>query len=171
VSSEPDSLIIAVDLPREAWRLRVLVVLAGVLLAVGVVSPIITLEKFLVVENTFSVLTGVLQLLEQGQYFLFLVIAAFSVGLPAVKLSLLFRLVSTRVAERERRYLHWLHVYGKWSMLDVFVVAVLVVAVKLGALAEVTMRYGLYAFAASVLLTMVVTGRIASLSARHSRSS
>ena len=167
MSSKPDDLLIAVHLPREAWRLRVLIALAIVLLAVGLVAPIITLEKFMVVENTFSVLSGVLQLLQQGQYFLFVVIAAFSVGLPIVKLSLLFRLVSTRVAERERRYLHWLHVYGRWSMLDVFVVAVLVVAVKLGAIAQVEMRYGLYAFAASVLLTMLVTGRIAALSARH----
>jgi paraquat-inducible protein A len=56
-----------------------------------------------------------------------------------------------------------MHLYGKWSMLDVFVVAVLVVAVKLGAIADVDMRYGLYAFAASVLLTMYITSRIVSL--------
>jgi paraquat-inducible protein A len=39
-------------------------------------------------------------------------------------------------------------------MLDVFVVATLVVSVKLGSLAQVEVHYGLYAFAASVLLTM-----------------
>jgi paraquat-inducible protein A len=43
-------------------------------------------------------------------------------------------------------------------------VAVLVVAVKLGAIASVEMHYGLYAFAGSVLLTMYVTGRVANLS-------
>jgi paraquat-inducible protein A len=48
-------------------------------------------------------------------------------------------------------------------MLDVFVVAVLVVAVKLGAIADVEMRYGLYAFAGSVLLTMLITSSIVSL--------
>ena len=51
-------------------------------------------------------------------------------------------------------------------MLDVFIVAVLVVAVKLGAVAEVEMRYGLYAFAASVLLTMFVTARVVVLAER-----
>jgi paraquat-inducible protein A len=56
-----------------------------------------------------------------------------------------------------------MHLYGKWSMLDVFVVAVLVVAVKLGAIADVEMRFGLYAFAASVLLTMFITSRIVGL--------
>jgi len=56
-----------------------------------------------------------------------------------------------------------MHLYGKWSMLDVFVVAVLVVSVKLGAIASVEMRYGLYAFAAAVILTMYVTARVVSL--------
>jgi paraquat-inducible protein A len=46
------------------------------------------------------------------------------------------------------------------------VVAVLVVAVKLGAIAQVEMRYGLYAFAASVLLTMLVTARVVVLAER-----
>ncbi len=45
-------------------------------------------------------------------------------------------------------------------MLDVFVVAILVVTVKLGAVANVEMHYGLYFFAAAVLLTMFITARI-----------
>jgi len=58
------------------------------------------------------------------------------------------------------RHLHWMHLYGKWSMLDVFVVAVLLASVKLGALAQVQIHNGLYAFAASVLLTMLITARV-----------
>ncbi|MEE9447898.1 MAG: paraquat-inducible protein A, partial [Arenicellales bacterium] len=59
-----------------------------------------------------------------------------------------------------QRYLHWIQKLGKWSMLDVFVVAVLVVAVKLRAIAEVQMHYGLYAFAVSVLLTMWLSSKL-----------
>ena len=65
--------------------------------------------------------------------------------------------------ENIRTYLHWMHSFGKWSMLDVFVVAILVVSVKLGAIASVEMRYGLYAFAAAVILKMYVTARVVSL--------
>jgi paraquat-inducible protein A len=54
-------------------------------------------------------------------------------------------------------------------MLDVFVVAVLVVAVKLGAIVDVEMRYGLYAFAGSVLLTMFITARVVTLAGRSGR--
>ena len=143
-------------------QLRWLVILASLLLGVGLVSPIVTLEKFVIVENTFSVISGILQLLQETQWFLFFVITGFSVVLPILKLHVLYRLVSNNTAgnERQRRYLHWMHLYGKWSMLDVFVVAVLVVAVKLGAIANVEMRFGLYAFAASILLTMFITARV-----------
>ena len=50
--------------------------------------------------------------------------------------------------------LHVIETLGKWSMLDVFVVALLLVSVKLGVLAKVEVHYGLYVFATSVLLTM-----------------
>jgi paraquat-inducible protein A len=65
--------------------------------------------------------------------------------------------------DRLEKHLHWMHLYGKWSMLDVFVVAVLVAAVKLGAIASVELRFGLYAFATAVVLTMYVTARVVSL--------
>jgi paraquat-inducible protein A len=151
--------------PVQVRWLRLLLALAFVCLVVGLVSPVITLEKFLIVENTFSVLSGVLQLLREGHVFLFLVITGFSVLLPFLKLGVLLRLLGRngRHGGRQARYLHWMHHYGKWSMLDVFVVAILVVAVKLGAIARVEMRYGLYAFAAAILLTMFITARIVAL--------
>lgn len=146
----------------QARQLRWLVIMASLLLCVGLISPIVTLEKFVIVESTFSVTSGILQLLQEGQWFLFFIITGFSVILPILKLHVLYRLLSRGATggARQRRYLHWMHLYGKWSMLDVFVVAVLVVAVKLGAIANVEMRYGLYAFALSILLTMFITARV-----------
>ena len=156
---------IAIDHPKEARRLRLILVVTAVFLALGLVSPIITLKKFILVENTFSVLSGIIQLAREGQWFLLVIITGFSVVLPILKIGVLYRLVSRkrRCDARMHRYLHWMHLYGKWSMLDVFIVAVLVVAVKLGAIASVEMRYGLYAFAAAVLLTMVITARVVKL--------
>ena len=148
--------------PGKARQLRLLIAVAAVLLGIGLVAPIITLEKFVLIQNTFSVLSGVIQLRKEGQWFLFIVITGFSILMPVFKLAVLYLLVCNRLAGTKRlhRYLHWMHLYGKWSMLDVFVVAILVVAVKLGAIANVEMRYGLYAFAASVLITMIVTARV-----------
>ncbi len=156
---------IAKNHPNEAIWLRVILGVIFLLLCVGLVSPIITLNKFVLIENTFSVFSGVTQLLKEGQIFLFIIITGFSIVLPLLKVMVLTVLLSAKQdkAHKLDKYLRWMHLYGKWSMLDVFVVAVMVVAVKLGAVASVDMRYGLYLFAAAVILTMYVTARVVSL--------
>jgi paraquat-inducible protein A len=163
---EEISVSIASKHPAEARTLRIVLGIASALLVVGLVAPIITMNKFVLIENTFSVLSGVIELLLEGQIFLFIVIAGFSVVLPLLKLGILLKLLSVNSEHTDSLdgYLHWMHLYGKWSMLDVFVVAVLVVSVKLGAIASVEMRYGLYAFAIAVVLTMFVTARVVRLS-------
>jgi len=145
--------------------LRILLVLAVGLLLVGLTAPIVTMTKLVFFENTFSVFSGVMQLLDEKKYFLFFVITAFSIVLPILKMVMLFLVLSNSEGMREKlqRHLHWMHQFGKWSMLDVFIVAVLVVSVKLGAIVHVDMRYGLYAFAASVVLTMFVTTQTVTL--------
>jgi paraquat-inducible protein A len=162
---------IARDYPNEARLLIVILLVTIALLAVGMVAPIITLNKFVLIENTFSILSGTLELLKEGKFFLFIVITSFSIVLPLLKIGVLFRLVSTRANKTSslNRCLHWMHVFGKWSMLDVFVVAVLVVTVKLGAIASVEARYGLYAFTAAVVLTMYVTSRVVTLTSVSKR--
>lgn len=159
---------IASSYPGEVKRLRVMLGITIILLGVGLVAPIITLNKFVLIENTFSVLGGVIELFREGHVFLFIVIAGFSVVVPLLKIAVLVRLLGAKenkVVDLDK-YLHWMHLYGKWSMLDVFVVAVLVVSVKLGAIASVEMRYGLYAFAAAVVLSMYVTARVVILTDR-----
>jgi paraquat-inducible protein A len=156
---------IARDYPGEARLLMVALMITIALLAVGMTAPIITLNKFVLIENTFSILSGTGELFKEGKFFLFIVITSFSVVLPLLKIAVLLRLVTARAnsSPNLRRCLHWMHVFGKWSMLDVFVVAVLVVTVKLGAIASVEARYGLYAFTAAVVLTMFVTSRVVKL--------
>ena len=159
---------IASNFPAEAKRLRVILGITVILLGVGLVAPIITLNKFVLVENTFSVVAGVTELFREGRIFLFIIITGFSIILPLLKIAMLIRLLGSKqnkVANLDK-YLHWMHLYGKWSMLDVFVVAVLVVSVKLGAIASVDMRYGLYAFATAVVLSMYVTAKVVSLTDR-----
>lgn len=156
---------IATNHPVEAKRLRVILGITLLFQGLGLVMPIITLKKFVLIENTFSVLSGAIELLKEGQIFLFIVITGFSIIIPLVKIGVLNKLLGAkeRKAANLDKYLHWMHLYGKWSMLDVFIVAVLVVAVKLGAIASVEIRFGLYAFAAAVVLTMYVTARVVSL--------
>ena len=156
---------IANDYPAEARLLIALLLVTVALLAVGMMAPIITLNKFVLIENTFSILSGSIELIKEDKFFLFIIITSFSIVLPLLKIAVLFMLVTVKDQTNANLHkcLHWMHLLGKWSMLDVFVVAVLVVTVKLGAIASVEARYGIYAFTAAVLLTMYITSRVVSL--------
>ena len=156
---------IARDCPNEARLLAVILLVNVILVAVGITAPIITLNKLVFIENTFSILGGCTELIKEGKYFLFIVISCFSILLPLLKIAVLFLLVSAKDNKivNLHKCLHWMHQFGKWSMLDVFVVAILVVTVKLGALASVEARYGIYVFTAAVFLTMFVTSRVVCL--------
>ena len=151
--------------PTEAKRLRVLIVITAMLFAIGIVAPIITLNKWVVFENTFSIASGVFELIKNGQFFLFVIISGFSILLPVLKIHVLYKIVSKSTVNQNRlsRYIQLMHHYGRWSMLDVLVVAILVVSVKLGAIAEVETRFGLYVFAAAVLIMMLITARVCKL--------
>ena len=132
------------------------------LLLYGLQAPILTLEKFYFFSNTVSLLSALQRLAEEKEWGLFVLVGTFSVVFPILKSLILFLVwnFDPSHGERHRRHLHWLASYSKWSMLDVFVVALLVVSVKLGSLAEAHLEAGIYAFAASVILTMLLSAWI-----------
>jgi len=134
-----------------------LILLACVLLGVGLTLPVLTIRKIWE-QNTFSVISGIQNLYHDKQYFLAFIIFFFSVVFPIVKLFSLGVLWVARLKEEHQKsILYWLELLGKWSMLDVFVVAVIVVTVKLGVLAKAEPRNGIYVFGAAILVSMVVT--------------
>lgn len=94
--------------------------------------------------------------------FLFFIITVFSIILPIFKIIFLANLVysSATTNAKTTKTLDLVHRFGRWSMLDVFVVAVLVVTVKLGAIADVEKHIGLYFYAASAILLMFITSRV-----------
>ncbi len=82
----------------------------------------------------------------------------FSVVFPMVKLVALLVLWFVKVAARRRvTILHWLSVLGKWSMLDVCVIAMVVVIVKAGGLITAQARVGLYVFGLAIVASMLIS--------------
>lgn len=149
----------------SAQQLRWLLLLTTLLLAAGFVTPMLTITKFMVINNSVSIVSGIWQLIQDGQILLFLIIATFSILLPIAKIILLFNLLhpNTTHPNRRKRLLHLMHDYGRWAMLDVMVVAVLIMTVKLGAIASIQVHSGLYIFGAAVLLIMFITQRVIQL--------
>ena len=145
--------------PGQGIVVNLLLLLALGLLIAGLRLPLMTLEKFYFFSNTVSLYSALMQLRAAGEWGLFTLIGLFSVVFPVIKLALLALVwnVEAQSSATHRRHLRWLAEYSKWSMLDVFVVALLVVSLKLGALAQAHVREGLYYFAVSVVLTMLVS--------------
>lgn len=135
---------------------------------VGVTAPMMSIERFVVFSETFSLLSGTVQLFESGEVLLGVIVVAFSLIFPVWKLWTLHRVwrrVAAHNLQGDRR-LGILVQLGRWSMLDVFLVAVIAAVVKLGGLVEVHVHGGLYFFALSVIITMFLGHRISNLAGR-----
>ena len=145
--------------PRRGWRCaagNLFLLGAALAFGVGIWAPVMTLTKLILVHNTYSVLSGIWEFYLQRNYVLFALLALFTLVLPTVKLALLFYSWN-RPHAAHRRLLRWMDAVGKWSMLDVFVVAIVITSVKLGSLATTELHYGLYVFAASVVMIMLAS--------------
>lgn len=142
--------------PKQGIIINILLLASLACLIIGITAPLLTLEKLYFFENTVSLMSTVKELFHQKEWFLFIVIALFSLCIPILKITGLVLILNAAYLKGSflDKTLHIIEIIGKWSMLDVFVVALLLVSVKLGVLAKVEVHYGLYTFAASVLLTI-----------------
>lgn len=142
---------------RSKLFIRMTLILTTGLLLIGLVSPMLTMSQFYFFESSFSVVGGVWSLFQDGQILLALIVAIFSIVLPLIKLSLLYLTTLQGSFAGQKKILVLMHDYGRWAMLDVMVVAVLIVTVKLGAVVTIDIHWGLYVFASAVVLIMFLT--------------
>ena len=107
-----------------------------------------------------SLLSGIVALLAQDYWLVGGVVLLFSVILPPLKLLALLALSSNRLAP-PRRFRALLYraveLLGRWGMLDVMLVAILIAVVKLGGLVSIGAGPGLVAFTLLVLLSLLAS--------------
>jgi paraquat-inducible protein A len=142
-----------------------LIAAALLLFGTGIFFPFFHVTKFWVFDDAVSVVGGIITLFRQGEYFLFAVLTLFTLVFPCVKLGLLAIVWLERAHDlaRVRRLHGWVESLGKWSMLDVFVVAILIVAMKSAAVADIQIGVGLYLFTFSVVATQFASAWVAGL--------
>lgn len=108
-----------------------------------------------------TIMGGVIELIQAGMLPIALVVFVASILVPSFKLLgialLLYSVQRHQVmSPRQRilmyRFIEWI---GRWSMLDIFVIAILVALVSFGNLASIEAGAGALAFAAVVILTML----------------
>ena len=110
-------------------------------------------------ENT--VWGGVRALWQDGMWPVATIVFMASILVPLLKLIGLFLLVSTRGPRWQKprtRIFKFIEKIGPWAMLDVFLLAIMVAAIRFGRFATVIPGPGIVAFTAVVVLTLLASG-------------
>lgn len=144
---------------RSNSRTAALATTALILYPFGVALPMLEIERF-GHRSDSSILGGIVTLFADHQWIVGLVVLLCSIVIPLGKLLSLLILSSGRVLTSGRhraltyRIVEWT---GRWGMLDVLLVAVLVALIKIGDLVEVQPGPAAAAFAACVILSLIAT--------------
>jgi paraquat-inducible protein A len=115
-------------------------------------------------SESLKLLTTIETLYESGDYTLTVIITAFTIVFPVGKYLALLFVMASRNVRRRARVNTWIKNLGQWSMGDVFVVALLVVILRINSSVgqmQVAALPGLYVFTASVLTSMLVSALLA----------
>ena len=130
--------------------IAVLLPVATASFALGLVLPLLRLERLILFEDRPSLLQIIEGLWRGGDPALAVLIAAFSVVFPALKLMLVHNAAMTG---RPTRSLMLMSALGKWSMMDVMLVALVIFAAKSSGFAAAAALPGLWFYACATFTT------------------
>ena len=124
----------------------------------AILLPILRIEQ-LGITHQSSILGGTLELLQHGNWLVGGVVFLFSVVFPLVKIVLLLELSLLELLHRKYKAftLRLMEHLGKWSMMDVMLLAFLVMLVKLGDMVEFHFGPAIVAFILCVAMSMIAS--------------
>ncbi len=146
--------------PNSLTRTWALLITAAIIYIPANVLPIMTVSSLGQGEPS-TIMSGVIELVQHGMIPIASVVFIASILVPTFKLvgiALLLFSVQRRqpLSARQRIWVYrFIEFIGRWSMLDIFVIAILVAVVNFGRIASVEANLGAVAFASVVILTML----------------
>ena len=146
--------------PSSLERTWALVIAAAICYLPANLFPVMTVTS-LGKSQSDTILSGVIFLLNHGMWPLAAIVFTASIFVPMMKLAILtFLLISVqrrsswRPVERTRLY-RLTEAIGRWSMIDIYVVTILVALVRLGNLASIEAGLGAVFFGSVVVITIL----------------
>ena len=124
----------------------------------AILLPILDIER-LGHHHQSSMLMGTIDLLMHGDLFVGIVVLVFSIVFPLVKIVMLLELSLLGLFRRKHKAATYriMEYAGKWSMMDVMLLAFLVMLVKLGTLVEFHVGPAVFAFVLCVGMSMLAS--------------
>ncbi|MGY8992106.1 MAG: paraquat-inducible protein A [Rhodospirillales bacterium] len=148
--------------PRRDPLIGICLGLALPLFVTGLLLPAISLQQLFLFETSFSLWQAMFALLDQGEIFLFAVMGLFSVIFPGAKILLggWLWLHIQPAGRRVKRLITAFSLASRWSMLDVFIVAVTILLVEGTLISTASVQPGIIMFAGAVVLSTIATHRL-----------
>jgi len=120
--------------------------------------PFMEIEKLIFFKSQYSLLYSLKAMWTENFYFLAFIIFLFSIVFPIAKLVVVSLLYFFSFSKKNRKkIMNWLGMLGKWSMLDVYVVSILIVLIKSQALVYARPCAGIYVFAIAIMFSMLLS--------------
>ena len=153
---------------RNRAFLLSLISLSIIALIAGWFSPILEItayQEIPVLGNTIfqyeskSIVSALFKIWNQNQYVIAIVILLFTIITPIIKTALLITISFQKKLHLSTKMTNLLSTIGKWSMLDVFVVAIVVTffSMKASGQTDANLQIGVYYFSIYVILSMICT--------------
>jgi uncharacterized paraquat-inducible protein A len=111
-------------------------------------------------SHSATIWSGAVDLMAEGEYFVGIIVLACSIAAPLAKIGAMFALCAgdaILASHHRARTYRFIEFIGRWGMVDVLLVALLVAAVKLGNWVQIHPGPGAAAFAAVVILSLAAS--------------
>lgn len=129
--------------------------------------PAISITHLMVFTDTYSIVGTVFSLWAGEKYALFMFVAFFSLLFPSAKILIALWAWYDGDDERTRRLCTLFAAISKWSMLDVFIVALTVLAIEGSLISAADIHLGVVFFAVAVIASTIALQRVARDTARR----
>ncbi len=128
--------------------------IAAISFGLGISLPLVQMERLYFFTETPSLLDVISGLWSEGNILITIVVAMFSILFPILKL-----LSAFHATMNERQLPAWVSMLGKWSLVDVMLVAILIFAAKTSGLATAIAQPGIWFYMASAIFSALAVSK------------
>lgn len=140
--------------------------IAGVIMMIPANLLPISTTEFAGATSSDSLMEGVLLFIDMGSYAVAAIVFIASIAVPFSKVGVIFYLLLAihyrwkHPIHWQMKLLHYVHFVGRWSMLDLFVLALMMSLVERGQIISFSVGEAAFYFGAAVFLTMISSANL-----------
>lgn len=153
LSVDPERILPLARTGGLGWALPLLLIVSLVSILVAVDVPFLRINDIMLHSDTYSVIDASSAMWAQGHYALAGFLVLFVGVVPAVRILLIgWVWFSRRTRAQHLRGFEWIRISGEWSMMSVFLLALVMIMTEGQEMVQTQMRDGLWAIIASTAL-------------------